>query len=110
MFHKTGCTVAPQLGFEPGSLVWRAGSLPIEPRGPASLFLNFLQNLLWNNFVTVRQIPQFLKKLFSNFSEFQVFFFLFLSFISFILFLLNSFELKKKNFLQISGGFLFWRL
>ncbi len=30
---QTGCTVASQLGFEPGSLVWRAGSLPIKPRG-----------------------------------------------------------------------------
>ncbi len=32
---QSGCTVAFQLGFEPGSLVWRAGSLPIKPSGPA---------------------------------------------------------------------------
>ncbi len=31
----TGCTVASQLVFELGSLVWRAGSLPIKPSGPA---------------------------------------------------------------------------
>ncbi len=30
---QTGCTVASQLRFEPGSLVWRAGSLPIKPSG-----------------------------------------------------------------------------
>ncbi len=32
---QNGCTVVSQLGFEPGSLVWRAGSLPIKPSGPA---------------------------------------------------------------------------
>ncbi len=33
---QTGCTVASQLGFEPGPLVWRSGSLPIKPSGPAN--------------------------------------------------------------------------
>ncbi len=32
---QNGCTVVSQLGFEPGSPVWRAGSLPIKPSGPA---------------------------------------------------------------------------
>ncbi len=32
---QTGCTVVTQLRFEPGSLVWRAGSLTIKPSGPA---------------------------------------------------------------------------
>ncbi len=33
---QTGCTVASQLGFEPGSLVWQADSLPIKPSEPAT--------------------------------------------------------------------------
>ncbi len=33
---QTRCTVASQLGFEPGSLVWRASSVPIKPSGPAN--------------------------------------------------------------------------
>ncbi len=37
---QTGCTVESQLGFEPGSLVWRAGSLPIKPSEPAKFSLN----------------------------------------------------------------------
>ncbi len=32
---QTGCTVASQLGFEPGSLVWLVGSLPIKRSGLA---------------------------------------------------------------------------
>ncbi len=32
---QTGCTVMSQLGFEAGSLVWRAGSLPTKSSGPA---------------------------------------------------------------------------
>ncbi len=31
MFRKLGVPVASQLGFEPGLLVWQAGSLPIKP-------------------------------------------------------------------------------
>ncbi len=32
-----GCTVVSQQGFEPGSLVWRAGSLPIKQSGQAEV-------------------------------------------------------------------------
>ncbi len=33
---QTGCIIASQLGFEPGSLVWQAGSLPTKPSGLAT--------------------------------------------------------------------------
>ncbi len=33
---QTGCTVASKLGFEPGLLVWRAGSLSIRSSEPAT--------------------------------------------------------------------------
>ncbi len=32
---QAGCTLVSQLGLEPGSLVWRTGSLPIKASGPA---------------------------------------------------------------------------
>ncbi len=35
---QTGCTIASQLGFEPGLLVWQAGSLPIKPSGLARIY------------------------------------------------------------------------
>ncbi len=35
---QTGCTIASQLGFEPCSLIWRAGSLPIKPSGMANCY------------------------------------------------------------------------
>ncbi len=41
MFCKLG-GIASQLGFEPDSLVWRAGSLPIKPSGPAKKIVQFL--------------------------------------------------------------------
>ncbi len=37
----TGCTVVSELGFKLGSLVWRTGSLPIKPSGPAWLVNDF---------------------------------------------------------------------
>ncbi len=43
---QTGCTVAYQLGFKPGSLVWRAGSLPIKPSGPAVIDLRKLWSFI----------------------------------------------------------------
>ncbi len=42
---QTGCILASQLGFEPSSLVWRAGSLLIKPSGPATVVLP--QRCLW---------------------------------------------------------------
>ncbi len=33
---QTGCTTASQNGFEPGSLIWRAGSPPPESSRPAT--------------------------------------------------------------------------
>ncbi len=57
------------------------------------------QNLLWNNFVPVRQIPlNFSLNSFPISRNFKFSFFLFLNFINFILFLLNSFFHFSSNF------------
>ncbi len=53
---RTGCTVAFQLGFELGSLVWRAGSIPIKPSWPARLTLKF-----YPNFHKLQLLVQFYK-------------------------------------------------
>ncbi len=37
---QTGCTVASQLGFEPSSLVWQAGSPPTKPSRHANIYLH----------------------------------------------------------------------
>ncbi len=42
---QTGCTVASQLGFEPGLQVWRTGSLLIKPSVPASANLPIIKKI-----------------------------------------------------------------
>ncbi len=108
---QTGSTVASQLGFEMGSLVWRAGSLPIKPSGPAnsnkhtSIFFKFCLYLkLLSSFIkffqtAFQQCSIFFKFSLNIFPNFQMVFSNFFIFLSNIIYVFsNSLKIPKLDF------------